>query len=46
MQSLNLISEVDLKFLYKEIKENKNRWIDTVNRYNDLYEDFDWDMWD
>ena len=46
MQSLNLISEVDLKFLYKEIKENKNRWIDTVNRYNDPYEDFDWDMWD
>ena len=43
MQSLNLISKDDLKFLKEEIKENKDEWIDTVNRYNNIDEDFDWD---
>ena len=46
MQSLNLISKDDLKYLEKEIKENKNRWIETVNRYNNPDEEFDWDKWD
>ena len=43
MQSLNLISKDDLKFLNKGIKENKENWIGTVNRYNDPDEDFDWE---
>ncbi len=46
MQSLNLISKDDLKYLEKEIKENKNRWIDTVNRYNDPDKEFDWNTRD
>jgi len=40
MQSLNLISKDDLKALNQEIKENKNEWIDEVNRYNNLEDDF------
>ncbi len=43
MQSLNLISKDDLKFLNKGIKENKENWIGTANRYNDPDEDFDWE---
>ncbi len=46
MQSLNLISKDELKFLEQEIKENKNDWIDTVNRYNNPDEEFDWEEWD
>ena len=46
MLSLNLISKDELKFLEQEIKENKNRWIDTVNRYNNPDEEFDWGEWD
>ena len=42
MQSLNLISKDDLKMLNETIKENKNEWIDTVNRYYNLDEDFSW----
>ena len=40
MQSLNLISKDDLQILQKEIKDYKSEWIDAVNRYNDLEEDF------
>ena len=40
MQRLNLISKDDLQGLNKEIKENKDEWIDAVNRYNDLDVDF------
>lgn len=43
MQSLNLISKEDLKRLNKTIKENKQEWIDSVNRYNNMDEDFSWD---
>ena len=42
MQSMNLISKDDLKMLNETIKENKDEWIDTVNRYNNLDEDFSW----
>ena len=42
MQSLNLISKDDLKMLNEEIKESKDEWIDTVNRYNNPDEDFSW----
>ncbi len=43
MQNLNLISKEDLKMLNDIIKENKNDWIDAVNRYNNMDEDFFWD---
>jgi len=43
MQSLNLISKDDLKKLNEIIKENKSDWIDAVNRYNSMDEDFSWD---
>jgi len=40
MQRLNLISKDDLQGLNREIKENKDEWIDAVNRYNDMDVDF------
>ena len=45
LQTLDLITKDDLKFLNKEIREEKDNWIDTVNRYNDPDEDFSWDEW-
>ena len=44
MHELGLITKDDLKFLNKEIREEKDNWIDTVNRYNDPNEEFDWDF--
>lgn len=40
MQGLNLISKDELQRLNREIKENKQEWIDAVNRYNDMDVDF------
>ena len=41
MQSLNLISKDDLQSLNREIKEDKNKWIDAVNEYNDWEDGYD-----
>jgi len=40
MQRLKLISKDDLKSLNEEIKTNKDKWIEEVNRYNDIDADF------
>jgi len=40
MHTLKLISKDDLQSLNSEIKENKQEWIDQVNRYNDLDVEF------